>query len=214
MKKLLHLSRVNKTSDKLWLCQRKMILTVGIALALLTVIFTAHPAFADDEITAAPTSAPVNAGGRWFWGVAAGAAPTLYGFGPSYNPGLGLNAHIGFTLDKTWSLFANLDSYSFSTNNTFGLSSQQTTLTPCLKYSFDLAGFKPYLFAGEGLNDNLFNTLTGTVNSFSLAYNVGAGMNFPLEKGLDLQIQAEYEAVIVVNNSYSYLPISAGLEFN
>jgi hypothetical protein len=187
----------------------------GLFLAVMAAM--AYPVFAEDNtaVTPAATAPVTNAGGHLFWGVGAVVAPTLYGFGSAYNPGVGLNAHIGFTLDKNWALFAALDSESFSTNNAFGLSTLQTSLMPEVKYTFDVRYYKPYLFAGVGLNDNLFNEISGgSISTVSLAYDAGLGVAFPLEQGLDLQIQVEYEIVFVVNDSYSYLPVSAGLEFN
>ena len=187
----------------------------------LAAMAAANTAYADTDAqpadsaanttTAAVTAKPAS---NLFWGLGvASIAPPLTGFGSVYAVGWGGSANIGFTLDKNWALLAMLDGYSFATN-AIGYSSTEFTLTPDVKYSFDAKGFTPYLFAGAGLNDNISNAPSGSVSTVSFAYNGGAGVAFNLGAGLDLQIQAEYESAVTANGSFSYLPLTAGVEFN
>jgi hypothetical protein len=172
-------------------------LFLGLVLAVMTVVTTA--AFAD---------------GNMFWGLGVDVAPTLNGFGSVYSAGWGGNLNAGFNLDKNWAILGQLEGFSFATNTT-GFSSTEFTLTPDLKFTFDgMNGVSPYLFAGAGVNDNIFNAPSTNSSTISFAYNAGAGVAFNLAAGLDLQIKAEYESVIVSNGSFAYLPISAGVEFN
>lgn len=176
---------------------------------VLTLCFAVGPLGAAQTETKTSGSAD-----SFFWGAGVSAASILNGFGSAYTAaGLGGNVHAGLNLDNNWALFLALDGFSFPTNVT-GYSATEFSLTPDLKYTIDANGYKPYLFVGAGLNDNIANGVSSSTSAISFVYNGGVGVGFALAQGLDLQIQAEYESVITANGSFAYLPFSAGIEFN
>jgi len=146
--------------------------------------------------------------------IGGGIAPSATGFDSSYGVGYGLEANIGFALDQNWAVLLMLDAYSFP--STFsGWSANQIDLLPSLRYTFGSKGIRPYLFAGVGGNDNLvIEANNSTINGINLAVAGGIGIDFPIARRVDIFIQGKYSINFTLDGSFSYLPISAGIQFN
>jgi hypothetical protein len=77
---------------------------------------------------------------------------------------------------------------------------------------------KPYFILGAGINENIayYPTFFGTASSYTTSPVVGGGigLNFRVSRKLDIYIQGKYEDVLDSGGSFSYFPISAGIQFN
>jgi len=146
--------------------------------------------------------------------IGGGIAPSATGFDSSYSSGYGLEANIGFALDQNWAVLLILDAYSFP--STFsGWSANQIDLLPTLRYTFGSKGIRPYLFAGVGGNEDLMIEANNpTIESINLAVAGGIGIDFPVARRVDIFIQGKYDINFTLDGSFSYFPISAGIQFN
>ncbi|HXL72211.1 MAG TPA: outer membrane beta-barrel protein [bacterium] len=154
-----------------------------------------------------------DSGGPWTGGLAGGLAPCATGFDASYSVGYGFEGNVGLKLNQNWAILLALDVYTF--NSTFsGWSANQIDLLPTLRYSFGGQGIRPYLFAGVGGNDNLMLEPNSSVNGINLAVAGGIGIDFPVARCLDVFIQGKYDINFTLDGSFSYLPVSAGIQFN
>ena len=76
----------------------------------------------------------------------------------------------------------------------------------------------PFLLAGIGFNDNIAEYSYGGGSS-SLSESqpmvaIGGGVAFPLGNKLDFTVKAKLVEVLASGGTFSFLPISAGLQFN
>jgi hypothetical protein len=171
-----------------------------------------------DNAPQTETEAPAAEEGSpsaWTGAIGGGIAPTAGGFDSSYSVGYGLEANVGLKLNSHWDFLLMLDAYSFS--STFsGWSANQFDLLPSLRYSFGGEnGIRPYLFAGVGGNDNLvIESDNSTINGINLAVAAGIGVAIPIASHLDIFIQGKYSVNFTLDGSFSYIPVSAGLQFN
>jgi hypothetical protein len=146
--------------------------------------------------------------------IGGGIAPSATGFDSSYSVGYGLEANIGFALDQNWAVLLILDAYSFP--STFsGWSANEIDLLPTLRYTFGSKGIRPYLFAGVGGNEDLMIEANNpTIEGINLAVAGGIGIDFPIARRVDIFIQGKYDINFSLDGSFSYFPISAGIQFN
>jgi hypothetical protein len=146
------------------------------------------------------------------------------GYGTSFNPGESIVALAGFNLDKNWSVNLSFESYSFIT--ILSNASDEESLIPSLRYTFNSGWISPYVTAGLGLS---FNTTSAAapasvLNNSQALYNTevvsnvvaggGAGLLFKI--GGDIghaYIAAQCQQVFTSTGGFSYYPINVGVQY-
>jgi len=147
--------------------------------------------------------------------VGLGGAVKGDGFTSDYSSGAGLDGNLGLQFDENLSVLLEINSYIFQTTFS-GVYSAEVNFIPTLKYAFGQSKTKFYLLGGLGVNVNelVVSTDAGnaTLSQSNFAIEPGAGIQFPLNDALDLYLQAEFVDVFA-NSTFSYVPISVGLDF-
>ena len=151
------------------------------------------------------------------WGIGLGGAVLGNGFGSNYSGGYGLDGNIGIRVDKNLSFLLAVDSYLFNTNNS-NFYSGEVNAMPSIRVTMDGKDVKPYFILGAGVNENIayYPTFFGTGSAYTTSPVVGGGvgLDFRVSRKLDIYIQGKYEDILASGGSFSYFPISAGVQFN
>jgi tetratricopeptide (TPR) repeat protein len=169
--------------------------------------------------TATPTSAPASAStGHFTWGIglAVGIPATN---GSDETVGFGVNGNVGYAFDENLAILLEIDGLVFPT--TFaGFSSIESDVFPAIQYTFTSPGstVHPFVFGGIGINDNIAEyDYGGGSETFAQAeplLAIGGGLTFSIANKLDFVLKAKYVEVLTPGASFSFLPLSAGLQFN
>jgi len=155
------------------------------------------------------------------WGIGVGGAALGNGFtasnGVTFNPGYGLDGNIGLRADKNLSFLLAVDSYLFNTNYS-NLYNGEINVMPSIRVTADGKDVRPYFIVGAGVNEsiNYYQNAFGTFSSSTTSPVVGGGIGFDfrVSRRLDIYLQGKYEDVLAQGGSFSYFPISAGVQFN
>jgi len=119
-------------------------------------------------------------------------------------------------LDKNWAVLINADTYFFDATGTgtTGFYTNVINVIPTLRYTFDAPGFKPYILSGVGASDYYLNTPSASTSNIDVAITEGVGVAFTIASGLDIYVEGKYEQVFNNDGNFSYLPVTAGVNFN
>ena len=153
--------------------------------------------------------------GRLIGGVGLGGGLPVNGFGSAYTGGGGIDGYLGIALDKNLSLTLAIDSFIFHTNNP-AIFNAEVNFAPGVKCLFGDSGTKLFLLGSLGMNSNILyveSTLgTSTLIQRNFMVEPGAGVQIFLNDALDFYFQVKYVNVFAPS-AFSYVPISAGLDF-
>jgi hypothetical protein len=169
--------------------------------------------------TATLNSAPVAASkGHFTWGI--GLAAGIPGSnGSDETMGFGINGNVGYAFNAKLALLLEIDGLVFPTSLP-GFTSIETDIFPAIQYTFASPGstVHPFVFGGIGLNDDMAEYDSGsgseTFSQTDPLLAIGGGVAFSMGDKLDFVLKAKYVEVLVSGGSFSFLPISAGLQFN
>jgi hypothetical protein len=128
------------------------------------------------------------------------------GWDPNYLLGGGANAFVGYTFDKNLSFLLNLEEW-FYTGTGYSLYQFRSLIEA--KYTFDGAGWQPYVLVGPGM---VFQALSPSGDSTSNFDAVaGLGAQFDVAPRTHVFIEAKYNFIMSSSTTYGDIPISAGL---
>ncbi len=170
--------------------------------------------------TASLTATRVAASaGHFTWGIGlAGAIPGTNGSDETV--GFGVNGNVGYAFDENLAILLEVDGLVFPTTDP-EFTSLETDVFPAIQYTFTSPGstVHPFVFGGIGLNDNIaeYDYYYGESETFSQTeplLAIGGGLDFFIANKLDLVVKAKYVEVLSPGGGFSFLPISAGLQFN
>jgi len=149
---------------------------------------------------------------RFTAGVGLAGAPSLDGFGV-YSGGGGIDGNIGFTFGDHFALLLAIDSIVFPHPDFSDVRLGEVNLFPSVRYAFGDSNVRPFLIGGPGLNTEIFTVGNSSQTFRSFAFHLGGGMLIDLSQAVDLYIQARFVNVMADGFSYSFLPVSVGVQF-
>jgi hypothetical protein len=158
-----------------------------------------------------------DANAHFTWGIGIGGAALGNGFGSAYSTGYGLDGNVGLKVDRHLAFLLAIDSYVFNTNVS-GNYNGEVNIMPTIRITPADGPVRPYIVVGGGLNDNIqyYTNFfgSGTVSATSPVIGGGIGLDCKIHNRLSFYIQGKYEDVFANGGSFSYFPISAGIQFN
>ena len=152
------------------------------------------------------------------WGIGLGGAALGNGFGTAYSAGAGLEGNVGYVINPNFAVLLAVDSFLFNTTDS-NIYSGEVNFMPSVRLSLDANGVKPYVIVGAGLNEDIayFTDYYGdtiSVSDTNFVVGGGLGVAFSVTPKIDIYIQGKYDDVLASGGSFSYFPISAGVQFN
>ena len=154
----------------------------------------------------------------WSVDVTGGGTLPVGTFGDGYDISGNVGADVVYHIDPFWAVYAN-GTYNFlkvkddTTSSSPTTSYVEATVGP--RYYFSQQKVKAYGEAGVGLY--MFN-MSSTTNNLSssnsdLGMNIGAGVEVPISKDIDLTGKAKYHIVFTSGQSTTYGGIYGGINF-
>lgn len=158
-----------------------------------------------------------------YWSVDVNGGGTLPvgSFGDGYDISGNVGADVVYHIDPYWAVYGN-GTYNFlrvknSTSTSPTTSYVEATVGP--RYYFSQKKVKAYGEAGVGLY--MFNMGSTIVNNISissssesnLGMNIGAGVEVPISKDIDLTGKAKYHVVFTSGSTTTYTGIYGGVNF-
>jgi hypothetical protein len=165
-------------------------------LKFLGVLLLAGAAMAQE----APTAHPL------YLGIGTGVDLPGSNWDSNYLAGGGAQGFAGYNLDKNWAAQLGLEEWFFTGG---GTSLFNFRVLAEAKYTFDGAGWQPYLLAGPGLVFQALSPTGDTASNFDALAGVGA--QFDLAPQAKFFLEAKYNFILPETGSYQDVPVDFGL---
>lgn len=148
----------------------------------------------------------------WSVNVTGGGTLPLGSFGDEYDFGGNAGVDVVYHIDQFWAAYGN-GTYNFlkykgTTSSSTTASLLEVTAGP--RYYISTGKTKAHLDAGMGL----YTQTLGSSSSSNLGMNVGAGIDVPMSKQVDLVAKAKYHIIFTKGQSTTYGGIYGGVNYN
>jgi hypothetical protein len=123
-----------------------------------------------------------------------------------------MDGSLGFAVNDNLSFLIAVNGMVFNTSVP-GVLSGEVNLAPTVKYALGETRTKPFWALGLGLNENILQDGGLSVSQSNFMVEAGGGIQVPVEDQIDFYVQAKFTEVFAPF-SFSYVPITAGFNFN